>query len=330
MSKLRSAIIGCGSIAPLHAQSLKALDKSVLVAVADVEPDRARAFGEKYECHFTTDYREILQRADVDVVHVCTPHHLHFEMARDALNANKHVLVEKPLALSVSEAEELVNLASEKSLQLGVVFQNRYNESSRVIKAYIEESKLGGVLGIRAMLTWHRDKAYYESGSWRGTWAGEGGGLLINQAIHTVDLMRWFGGPLKKTYSSISTTVLTGIIEVEDTAHIVMEFQNGARGVFFGTNAYVSDSPIFIQVDFERGSLIQRNEEVYLKTDGNGESLICEAPSQPRIGKSYWGIGHSRCIDDFYTCIAEGKPFSIGGMEAIKTLEILSEVYSSK
>lgn len=328
MTTLGAAIIGCGAIAPLHAKAITSMEGVRLLAVADHEPEQAETFGKQYGCGFVQNYRELLDRTDIDVVHLCTPHYLHAEMAIDFLNAGKHVLTEKPLAIDVPSGQRMLKAAGHSKGQLGVVFQNRYNEPSMQIKQTIDAGRLGPLLCMKGIVTWHRSEQYYTDSGWRGKWATEGGGVLINQTIHTLDLLQWFGGEIASVSGNVSTDVLDGVIEVEDSAHACITFTNKVRGLFYGTNAYSVNSPVELELVFEQGTLLLRRECLYLWRDGQ-EQLLCEPGTATAGGKSYWGTGHQRLIHDFYTHIREGREFWLNGREGIKALEIIAAIYNS-
>lgn len=169
MTALRAAIIGCGAIAPLHANAIASMEGARLVAAADSDAGQAAAFGTLCGCETVPDYRELLTREDVDVVHLCTPHHLHARMAIDFLNAGKHVLTEKPLAADVPSARRIIDAADRSKGQLGVVFQNRYNEPSQRIRQMIDSGQLGQLLCMKGAVTWHRSEQYYTGSNWRGS-----------------------------------------------------------------------------------------------------------------------------------------------------------------
>ncbi|WP_310833139.1 Gfo/Idh/MocA family protein [Paenibacillus pedocola] len=328
MTTLGAAIIGCGAIAPLHAKAIASMEGTQLLAAADSDADQAKAFGEQYGCGVVQDYRELLGRTDIDIVHLCTPHYLHAQMAIDFLNAGKHVLTEKPLAMDVPSARRMLEAADHSKGQLGVVFQNRYNEPSMQIRQTIDGGTLGRLLCMKGIVTWNRSEQYYTESGWRGRWATEGGGVLINQTIHTLDLLQWFGGEISSVSGSVSKDVLDGIIEVEDSAHACITFSNQVRGLFYGTNAYSVNSPVELELVFEHGTLLQRRDCLYLWKDGR-EELLCEPSAAANGGKSYWGRGHQRLIHDFYDHIRERREFWLNGREGIKALEVIAGIYSS-
>lgn len=331
--QIGAAIIGAGAIFPLHAQAIKKLDGVDLRIVVDNDSAKADQAAAEYHCEAAYDYRTLLEREDIHVVHLCTPHHLHADMAISLLRSGKHVLTEKPMAQDLNTSEKLLRESLHSKAQLGIVFQNRYNASSRKIRELIDAGTLGRLLGLKGIVTWHRDEAYYTSSPWRGRWATEGGGVLINQSIHTLDLLQWFGGEVASIQGSVSADALAETIEVEDTAHASLRFTNGARGLFYATNAYATNSPVELELVFEQGVLQQRNDCLYL-IRADSETLLCEPPSsideQGLItGKSYWGSSHQQLIADFYDHIRSGAIFPIDGEEGIKTIRLIADLYSS-
>ncbi|MDR0271134.1 Gfo/Idh/MocA family oxidoreductase [Paenibacillus sp.] len=326
MQKIGAAIIGCGAIFPLHAEAVKKLDDAELRLVIDINPDKARDAALFYGCEAAADYKLLLQREDIQVVHICTPHYLHAEMAIELLAAGKHVLTEKPMAENSASAKAMLNAARNSKGQLGVTFQNRYNAASQMIYEYIRSGNLGELICMKGIVTWHRDRSYYSSAAWRGKWTTEGGGVLINQTIHTLDLLQWFGGEVTSVHGSVTADTLRDDIEVEDTAHACINFKSGARALFYGTNAYGTDSPVELEVVFEHGVLYQRRDSLYLWKDGK-ETQLCEPPRTASEGKSYWGASHSKLITDFYQHVREDRPFWINGEEGIKVLQLIAGLY---
>lgn len=328
-----AAVVGCGAIFPLHAGAVQQLKGVQLKVVVDSDPAKAEEAATPYSCEAATDYLTLLDRDDIQVVHLCTPHHLHAEMAAQLLRAGKHVLTEKPLAHHLEAAESVLAEARLSEAQLGVVFQNRYNASSQKIREFLESKTLGRLICLKGIVTWHRDEAYYADSPWRGRWSTEGGGVLINQAIHTLDLLQWFGGEVVSVQGSVTADALGDVIEVEDTAHASLRFKDGARGLFYATNAYLTNTPVELELVFEGGTLHQRNENLYLTRDGH-ESLVCEPPANLNdagqiVGKSYWGSSHRLLIADFYDHVRSGTRFAIGAEEGLKTLRLIAELYRS-
>ncbi len=324
--KWNAALVGCGAIAPIHGEALKQCDQANLVTVMDLDQDKAVHMAAQYGVTYETDYQRLLKRDDVQVIHICTPHYTHAALSLEALRAGKHVVLEKPVALNVAEAQELQQTADQLGLQIGVVYQNRYNPSSLMMKQYVDEQKLGAFQGLRAIMSWKRDASYYATAAWRGKWDTEGGGLLINQAIHTIDLMQWLGGAPIAVTGVCSNLSLQGVIEVEDTAQAVLTFAGGQKGIFFGTNAHMTSSPIQFEVYFEQGIVKFLNNAVYVEQAGV-DTLVCEPPPPPEQGKSNWGVSHAYWVNDFYDHLSSGKPFPIDATEGAKSLKIVLEIY---
>lgn len=327
------AIVGCGGIAPVHADAIQELEHVHLKAVVDSDLAKAQQMATAYGCDAEKDDQVLLEREDIQVVHLCTPHHLHADMAARLLQAGKHVLTEKPMAHSLEAAELLLATAQQYPAQLGVCFQNRYNLPSRQIREIIDNGKLGRLLCLKGVVTWHRDESYYTGSPWRGRWATEGGGVLINQAIHTLDLLRWFGGEVVSVQGSATADVLGETIEVEDTAHANIQFAGGVRGLFYATNAYLTNSPVELELVFEDGTLYQRRDSLFLYQNSQ-EVQLTEPPSvsgepSPVQGKSYWGSSHRKLIADFYEHIRSGSPFPLNGTEGYKTLQLIDQIYRS-
>ena len=284
-------IVGYGSIGPVHARSLEGVENAKLYAICDIIPERANACG----VIAYTDFDQMLKDENIDSVHICTPHYLHFEMIKKALAAGKEVVCEKPVTMTSKEFHQLLEL--ENSNKVCVVLQNRLNPCIEKLKALMPE--LGKINAIKGVLTWHRSMDYYNSEEWRGKWATEGGGLLINQAVHTLDLMTHLGGGVKSVQAHKANFSLKDI-EVEDTFTAHLNF-GGFTGVFFATNAYATNSSVQLEIVFDNTIVRYMDSKLYL----NGE-VVCE-DSKSEYGKSYWGSGHHKLFKNFYD---HGKYFS--------------------
>ncbi|HEY5561686.1 MAG TPA: Gfo/Idh/MocA family oxidoreductase [Clostridiaceae bacterium] len=327
MKKLNSAIIGCGSISSLHIDAIVKSEKTNLYAVCDVDGDKALEVAGKYGCKSFLDYKEMLKDENIDVVHICTPHYLHAPMAIEAMKAGKHVLTEKPMAIATLDAEEMIKVSQSTGKQLGVCFQNRFNTTSQKIKEILDSGKVGKILGGMAFVTWHRDESYYNSGAWRGTWNQEGGGVLINQAIHTLDLLQWFMGDVSKIKATVDTRMLKDVIEVEDTAEATIIFRSGANALFYATNCYCIDAPVRIELVCEKAK-IRLEEDLTIKYD-NGEIEYFTDADKATGEKAYWGCGHKVLINDFYNKLLDGKDFDIDGKQGIKVVKLFNAIYKS-
>ena len=321
-----TAMIGCGDVSSVHLEALDALDGVELVGVCDADPAVLATAVERCGVPGFTDHRALLARLRPDVVHICTPHHQHVPVALDFLDAGVHVLLEKPVAHRVDEAERLVEAAERSASRVGVCFQNRYNRTAQTARDVIESGELGAVLGATASVLWTRTPDYYRAKPWRGRWDTAGGGLLINQAIHTLDLVQWLVGDVVDVEGNASTRLYRDLIEVEDTAEMLLTHASGARSVVFGSLANVVHAPVTIDIIAERGTLSLRGDLTITHQDGRVESVAeRRAPSN---GRSYWGISHEVLIRDFYAGLDSEEPFWISPREATKALRILTDVYA--
>ena len=327
MEKLGVGIIGCGAIHSLHADAVMNSGLTKLTAVADIDEKRAVEASKKYGCKYFNDYKELLKQKDIYAVHICTPHYLHAPLAIEAMRAGKHVLTEKPIGINICDAREMIKVSAETGKKLGVCFQNRYNTTSEKIKEVITSGKAGKILGGKAFVTWHRDEKYYANGAWRGTWDKEGGGVLINQSIHTLDLLQWFMGDIHSIKASIDTRLLEKVIEVEDTAEALIKFKSGAIALFYATNCYVTDSPVEIELVCEK-ALIRLGTELTIQYS-DGEIEHVSDADKATGDKAYWGCSHKLLIRDFYNKLINKQDFEIDGLQGIIALKLIDAIYKS-
>ena len=325
MEKLKTAIIGCGSIHNSHAKVLTNLDNVELEAVCDVIPEKAEISSKEYGAKIMS-FEDILSDESIQSVHICTPHFLHAEMAIKSMEAGKLVFLEKPLALNLAEAKQVLSVSQSTNAHFGVCFQNRYRPVIRKMNELMGGGSLGKLLGGRAFVTWKRDDAYYKSVDWRGSWAKEGGSLLINQTIHTLDLLQWLFGGVSEVTGAINHHVFGHVIETEDTAELRFISNSGCPILFYATTGYAEDSAVFIDVITENAKLHSEEDLTITWKDGAKEIITEEQAAGP---KAYWGVQHETIIKDFYRSYLEGEKFAIGASEAIKTMEILDMIYNN-
>jgi len=325
-------IVGYGSVGPVHAAAIHETAGVNLYAVCDIDQMKAAICCKEYGCKAYSDFDEMLLDTKIDAVHICTPHHLHKDMAVKALAAGKAVVLEKPVGIDMEQLEEL--RAFHKSSvypPLCIMLQNRTNACVKAMKQILEERELGKLQGIIANLNWHRDKAYYDQDPWRGKWGTEGGGLLINQAVHLIDLMLYFGGAVEFFESDIHRWGIIGI-EVEDTANAVIWFKNGARGIFNATNCYVTDDAFYLDLRFEKGHFRYADGLLYEILDDDVRILARD--KKLKIGKSYWGCGHQSVIEEFYTELSEKKGNNQrqypGIEDAYEAMRLVFGIYSKR
>jgi UDP-N-acetyl-2-amino-2-deoxyglucuronate dehydrogenase len=321
----RVAVIGCGDISSLHFDAIARLPGAELVAVCDVHPDRLDTAATAHGVPGFTSHTELFDTARPDVIHICTPHHLHASIAIDALERGIHVVMEKPLAHTRAEGDRLVAAAEQGTAKIAVCFQNRYNAPVQAAAALLASGELGSIMGASAAVMWFRGPEYYLDRPWRGRWSTGGGGLLMNQAIHTLDLLQWLVGEVIEVRGNASTRALGDTIEVEDTAEMVLEHVNGARSVFYATLANAVNTPVTIDIATEKATLSLRGNLTVSHTDGRVE--IVEERAIAEGARSYWGVSHQLLIEDFYARLDEPEVFWISPVEAQRSLNIIQDVY---
>lgn len=320
---IHAAIIGCGTVAPVHAYALKQLPDVRLVACADIDHKRAEGMAMGYGLHAYDSMAKMLENEHVDVVHLCTPHYLHVPMAQFAASRNIHVFSEKPPAIDRAQWASLLEAA--QKVRVGVCFQNRYNGSVVKLRDLLAGGGLGKVLGARAFVTWFRNKEYYTESGWRGQQNTEGGGVLINQAIHTLDLMVYLLGKPQHVEATLSNHHLKGIIEVEDTVEACMTFGD-APGLFYATTAYCTNSPVFLEIVCENAAVRMEKDMLSIAWKG-GEEERFEYKSELPVTRDYWGAAHVTCIREFYDALQNGSNVPIGPEQVQDTVDTMFAIY---
>jgi predicted dehydrogenase len=314
---MNAVVVGFGGIGHVHAKALSEIKSVNLYGICDIDKERSESGAEEYGARAFFDYDECLKDENIEYVHICTPHYLHFEMIKKALDAGKKVVVEKPAVMKKEELQALYDGYDVK--KIFPIVQNRAQRCIKeLVKRTADEKACGKLLGVKGIVTWSRDKDYYTQDDWHGTMAKEGGGVLINQAIHALDLMVFFGGKAKEVSAAMGNFSLKDVIEVEDTLTAFIRFENGAKGVFFATNAYSKNSPVEIELHYEKVSFSYRNNKLY----ENGE-YVC-SDSDEWIGKKYWGNGHTITLHDLYE---NGSKMCLDDVK--NTLDVVFAAYES-
>lgn len=326
MKSIGVGIIGCGAILPNHLFPILNYTKAKLVAVCDIDREKTKVVSEAHPVVVYEDYMELLNDPDVDVVHILLPHYLHTPVACSAMDSGKHVVLEKPVGISFDELQVLKQKADETGKVVGVTFQNRFNPTTEEMKRQIGLKTLGDFLGAKGIVTWSRDYAYYMDSAWRGRLATEGGGVLINQAIHTLDLMEYIGGPVK-SIDGVCMNTIHPYIEVEDAAMLTLTYESGAVGNFYATNNYADNSNVELEFFFEKGKLRLYDQELYCIEGNTSTKLISDQTVDSE--KSYWGKGHYDCIHNIYDHITEGALLKITLDEAIKGTRLVLMAYEA-
>ncbi|MFW6269099.1 MAG: Gfo/Idh/MocA family protein [Bacillota bacterium] len=332
MSKYKVGIVGCGNIFPMHAFPVSELDNTELVAVCDIKEDRAKKRAKEFDCNYYLDYKEMMEEEELDTVHICTPHYMHAPIAVEAAQNGINILTEKPMSIKLENAQKMVKTAKDNDVTLGVIFQNRYNPGSKLIKNTLESGELGEILSGKLSVTWDRSDEYYSNSDWKGTWDKEGGGVIIDQAIHTMDLMRWFVNDEIDYIDANISNRAHEIIEVEDAAEGVIAYKNGVVTAFHAINYYTYDAPVEIELHCENGLAKMVADKGIVELD-NGKKYIADNDPDETFDygdvKSYWGVSHIKQINNYYESLEKGVQPDITGDIAIKTQEMICAIYDS-
>ncbi len=346
-SPIRFALVGCGSIAKTQVKALLALSPEVeLLCVCDTDEGRARALADEFSLK-VADFDAICADATIDAVTFCTPTGVHAELGMLALEAGKHVIVEKPLDVSL-EACRAFQAAGEKSGKLcSVISQHRFDPASGVVREALDAGQLGELIFTEARIPWFRTQEYYDSEDWRGTWAIDGGGALTNQGIHTVDLMLWFAGRAKRVFARMAT-VAHERIEVEDLITVQIEFESGMMGSLIASTAMYPGYAITMGVFGKEGSFVIEGDE--LKTlairgqetlsgsganahavqvaTGGTRSASAEA-EKPSDETWQWGDAHREQFRDFANCIRSGNTPIVTAQDGLNAMQFIQACYES-
>ena len=324
---VNACIIGCGLIAPVHLKAISSIENGNVYGVCDTDKERADLFAKEYNAKAFYSLDDVLCDENVDVVHICTPHYLHADMAIKALEKGKNIVLEKPCAINDIEFEKLIASYKNSNKKVCSVFQNRTNTCIEMLKDITNSnSDDGKLLGISGTMRWSRDADYYNHDEWRGKYATEGGGALINQSIHLLDLMLLFGGKVESVCASHSNKSLKDVIEVEDTIDALINFESGIRGSFYATNSYPVNQPFQLELNFENATYRYADNNLYKIVKGECTFICRNGATVP--GKDYWGGGHKRVISDFYNAILNGTEY-IDLTSAVHTTKTMLAIYKS-
>ncbi|MCK5236862.1 MAG: Gfo/Idh/MocA family oxidoreductase [Deltaproteobacteria bacterium] len=330
-NKLNFALIGCGRIAVKHSQLLHEMDDVTLKAVCDSKKERAEEYGKKYGCNYYTDYKEMLQKEKLDAVNVLTPSGSHAEIGIDVANAGVNVIVEKPMALRLEDAEALTEACSKNEVELFVVKQNRYNTPVKKLKDAVDSGRFGKLVLGTVRVRWCRKQEYYDQDPWRGTWAQDGG-VLTNQASHHIDLLQWLMGPVESVMAK-TATMLTNI-ETEDTGVAILKFKNGALGLIEATTCTrPKDLEGSVSILGEKGSVEiggfavnQMKVWQFVTSEAGDEEVLQKYAQNP---PDVYGFGHYEFLKKVVECIQNNKHSVIDGLEGMKSLELINAIYES-
>ncbi len=339
MSKVGFGIIGCGVIAPIHADAIGRIPDAKLVAVSDVVEKNVKAMSEKYNAVPYSDYKEMIKRDDVHAVSLCVPSGMRLEIAEACAAAGKHILSEKPLEVNSGRINKLIAAVDAAGVRLGCIFQYRYADGPMHIRRALDEGRFGKLVLGDAYIKWYRSQEYYDSGKWRGTRNLDGGGCLMNQGIHQIDMLLWFMGNVRSVTAQTALVGHTGI-EVEDLACAMIQFENGAMGMVEGSTAIWPGHPARVEVHGTEGSAViedgelamwkfreERAEDATILAGIDKGATLGSGASDPIKGLK--SEGHRRQISDFVESLVSGRPPKIDGREGRRAVELVEAMYRS-
>lgn len=330
MEPLRFALIGCSKIAHKHAAALRLRSDATLAAVCDLQTDRARAIGTEFSVPWFTNYEEMLYKNEVDVVSVLTPSGDHCRRVLDLVRFGKHIVVEKPLALRIEDADRMIAACDGQGLKLFEVKQNRFNVAIRKLREAIDRGRFGNMVLGSVRVRWCRTQEYYDAAGWRGTWAADGG-VLTNQAIHHIDMLKWMMGDVESVQAMTARRLVR--IEAEDTGVAILRFTTGALGVIEATTATrPRDLEGSLSVLGERGSVEIGGfamDKIKVWEFGEPAAEDETIKSQHASNPSTFGYSHAEFLGDVVNSIREDRKGAVDGIEARSTLELINAIYES-
>jgi Predicted dehydrogenases and related proteins len=329
--KVRFAVLGCGRISISHLDAIKNAPDTELAAVCDIIEEKARHAAQQFGLeHWYTDLKDMLCKEEIDVICICTPSGMHCEHTEIAAKAGKHVLCEKPLDVTHEKVDRMIDVCNMANVLLGGIFQRRTNLAAINARNAIQTGKLGRIVMANARLNYYRSQEYYDSDSWRGTWKLDGGGALMNQGIHGIDMLQWLVGDIDSVFARCAT--LARNIEVEDTAVVAVKFKSGALGTIAGaTSVYPGQDTVFT-IHGEKGTISLGDQGFYIWDIMNSD----EKP--PEAGDGFGGTncgwtannsGHIKLVQDMAEAVRTGTKPLIPGTEARKAVDLVLAIYES-
>ena len=340
MANLGFGIVGCGMIARFHAQAIKEIPGARLVALQSRKPANAAKVQEAagVACDVYTGVAEMLKRPDLHIVTICTPSGNHLEPAVAAAYAGKHVVVEKPLEITLERCDGIIDACDKNRVQLCTIFPSRFADANQALEKAVAAGRFGRLTLGETTCKWWRSQAYYDEGGWKGTKALDGGGALMNQAIHNVDLLQWMMGPVAQI-AGFTTMLAHERIEVEDTAVACLRFKNGALGIIQAATSVWPGLPKTIAVHGDKGSVVVEQEDVlrWEFTPETAEDKVIRERFAQKVGASGGASNpaaisheyHRRQLADFVQAIEAGRKPLVDGREGRRAVEIILAIYQS-
>jgi predicted dehydrogenase len=334
-------IVGAGVIADFHAQAIRAMEGAELVAAFARKDEKAQTFAQKYECAGYSDMDAFLNHPEMEVVTICSVSGAHLEHATLAAKAGKHIICEKPLEVTTDRIDQMIKVCNQNNVSLSGVFPRRFNDSTFIFKKAIEDGRLGKIVLCDTAIKWWRSQEYYDSGAWRGTWDLDGGGALMNQSIHTIDLMLHLLGDVSSVTASGGLEAHKGI-EVEDVAVAIVDFKSGARGVIQASTACFSNTglPASIHICGDQGSIMMVDDkfsvwdlknqlledEQILAEHGVYENTSGAGAADPKAIDFLW---HQRNFENALDALRNNESPEVDGKEGRRAVELITAIYES-
>lgn len=320
----KAGIIGLGDISVIHMAALEKNKNIEVVSVCDINSGLKNKY-EKYR--FYEDYVEMMEKEELDCIHICLPHYLHYEVTRRIAEKGINVFLEKPVGLDLNEAEKLLKVEREnKNVKICVCLQNRLNATFIKLTEILQSKEYGEVRGIKGLVTWSRKDDYYNVKPWRKQMKYAGGGVMINQTVHTLDLMQLIGGKVSKI-KGLTTNLdeHDSGFEVEDTAIARITFDDNVEGIYFATVAYTENSSVELQVITEKAKFTIKDSFLTISSEGNRKEEIIE-DDRVEGTKFYYGASHEKLINQFYQCLEEDSQNYIHVEDSIPSMEIIEVI----
>ncbi len=319
------ALVGCGSIAPNHLGAISELENVKVVALCDLNTEKAADRANQYslDVNIYDDFDKMLDCEELDAIHIATPHYLHAPMTIKALEKNINVFLEKPAAISEKELDDMIAAEEKSTASVCVCFQNRFNPSTIIAEKIANED--GGVRAAFGSVFWYRSAPYYTESGWRGAYKTEGGGVMINQAIHTIDLLCYYLGKPESVIATIANHHLKDTIEVEDSCEGIINFDNGKHANFYATTAFDGKDSTILYLVTKNHTIQIQSPNVYL--DGvkiDDASLVADF-----CGKECYGNGHKYLISKYYDSLSNGTQVPVPLKDATYALKVLLAAYRS-
>ncbi|HYW33823.1 MAG TPA: Gfo/Idh/MocA family oxidoreductase [Balneolaceae bacterium] len=330
LEKFGIGIVGCGNISDTHANAITHSEKGALVSAFSRNESKLNAFSKKYSINGFQSYQKFLEDPGLDVVSICTPSGTHLDYGKKAAEMGKHVITEKPIEITTERGQALINACQTCGVNLAIIYQNRFIDDIIEMKKALENEEIGKLIMANASVRWFRSQEYYNESDWRGTLKLDGGGIVINQSIHTIDLLQWFMGKVDSVFA-LTSNFTHQQIEAEDTAVACLRFENGAMGVFEGSTSIIPPQKRRIEINGSTGTaLLDGNQFVKLDKDQNNTSAKqgeASGAASPLDGMTF--VNHQRQFDQIFSAFQNNEEPVVSGKESLKSLSIVEAIYRS-